>query len=86
MNEYHLSPSKKTWSQSMSSSGKFTKDPLTDTNILHVYPIGDLKEHDKKGTKCWCQPDVEYIGDGALVTHNSADGREAYETGRRKRH
>ena len=46
----------------------------------HVWPCDDLREHDTSGWSCWCRPEV----DGDTVIHNSADGREDYETGARK--
>lgn len=36
------------------------------------------------GAPCWCNPTVEPEEDGEIVVHNSADGRERYETGERK--
>lgn len=52
--------------------------------IIHTYPLNDLKEHILEGDKCWCKPeDEEYFGN-ILRIHNSADGREDYETGKRK--
>lgn len=47
----------------------------------HVVPLKDLKEH-KTSEHCWCEPEKV---DGVWV-HNSADGREEYEDGRRKSH
>jgi len=46
----------------------------------HVTPRRDLRVHDAEN--CWCQPE----DDGYLIVHNSADGREDYESGKRKRH
>lgn len=58
------------------------------TNILqkngvstHVVPLNDLREHTEDAT-CWCDPRVDE--ELNLVTHNSADNREAFETGERK--
>lgn len=48
----------------------------------HVYPIADTHEHVLEGDNCWCDPLI----DGHLIIHNSADHREDYETGIRKRH
>ena len=59
-----------------------TEDTLTveGAQIVHVYPIDDLRPH-----SCgWCQPRLElYSPLSLLVIHQSADGREAYETGLR---
>lgn len=56
--------------------------------IIHIYPLDDLRPHitdqDNRGV-CWCRPTVEQEGAGYIVTHNAADGREAFETGQRKR-
>lgn len=51
-------------------------------DTLHVVPCNDLKPHvvDDEGS-CWCEP--LYDEDDNLYVHNSADGREAYETGQR---
>jgi hypothetical protein len=58
------------------------------TNIIqkngvstHVVPLNDLREHVEDAT-CWCNPRVDE--ELNLVTHNSADNREAFETGERK--
>lgn len=48
----------------------------------HVYPLNDLREHETEGVDCWCNPEVD--DDGQLITHNSLDGREKFETGERK--
>lgn len=47
---------------------------------IQVYPEGDLREHITDGHACWCGAEEE---DGVIV-HNSADGREKFETGERK--
>jgi hypothetical protein len=54
--------------------------------IWHIYPLGDLREHEtKKGASCWCRPSIQPGCDGSyIVVHNSLDGREAFEEGRRK--
>lgn len=47
---------------------------------VHVMPVDDLREH-RESRRCWCRPVVKK-GPGfasALVTHNSADGRELVE-------
>jgi hypothetical protein len=48
--------------------------------MIHVFPRDDLREHVTKGECCWCKPDV----DEELIIHHAADGREDFETGRRK--
>lgn len=49
---------------------------------VHVVPTNDLREHEPDH-RCWCRPDIKYVGVGVMVVHNSADGREAYEQGRK---
>lgn len=51
------------------------------TEIYHVYPENDLKEHLLDGCKCWCNPEEDEDG---VIVHNSMDGREDFETGKRK--
>lgn len=40
----------------------------------HVYPINDIRAHDTTTALCPCMP--ELLEDGAVVRHNSYDGRE----------
>jgi hypothetical protein len=52
---------------------------------VHVYPVGDLIEHDTETDECICGPVIEPVPDedgsmGWLITHNSLDGRERHET------
>jgi GAF domain-containing protein len=49
------------------------------SEIYHITPVDDLKEHEGTGLRCWCEPVVKDEGVGTLVIHNSADGREFYE-------
>jgi hypothetical protein len=56
----------------------------------HVYPVGDLIEHDTDGDDCVCGPTAEPVerDDGSLVfmmVHHSLDGREAHEARAPKR-
>ena len=48
---------------------------------IHVTPMDDLRPHDFTST-CWCRPQEDAEEPG-MWTHNSLDGREAYETGER---
>lgn len=48
--------------------------------MWHIYPVDDLKEHEVEGDRCWCNP----TEDGSTLVHKSMDGREDYETGKRK--
>jgi hypothetical protein len=57
--------------------------------VTHAVPRGDLFEHVtadwQYGVRCWCCPTAEEDGFGSiLVEHVAADGREDYQTGRRK--
>lgn len=46
----------------------------------HVVPILDTRAHEDC-QDCWCSPRVLH----GVVTHNSADGREDFESGARMR-
>lgn len=51
---------------------------------VHVFPVGDLVEHDTSGVTCVCGPTDEPVerDDGScgwLVVHHSLDGRESWE-------
>lgn len=51
---------------------------------VHVFPVGDLVDHDTDGDGCVCGPTTEPVprGDGSMgwvVTHHSLDGREERE-------
>ena len=49
--------------------------------VTHIIPCDDLWDH-SLDADCWCCPnlDEEYW----VATHQSADGREDFEAGRRK--
>jgi len=57
----------------------------TDGYLFHCVPCNDLKDHviDDEGS-CWCKP--EFDTGYEVFIHNSADGREDYEEGRRLPH
>jgi hypothetical protein len=59
---------------------------VPDAQIWHVYPVNDLREHVISGARgqCWCRPCFHCEPHGWVVVHNSLDGREAFEEGRRK--
>ncbi|HUY05022.1 MAG TPA: hypothetical protein VMV33_17220 [Rhodocyclaceae bacterium] len=44
-----------------------------------VWPLEDLRPHDPFSEACWCRP----TWDERVLVHNSADGREEYERGRK---
>jgi hypothetical protein len=53
-------------------------------STVHVFPVGDLVEHNTDGADCPCGPTTETVfrddgSNGWLVTHHSLDGRERYE-------
>jgi hypothetical protein len=48
--------------------------------IVHVIPFNDAHEHEGS-LGCWCHPVTDEDG---IVIHNSADNREAFESGERK--
>ena len=45
-------------------------------DVYHVLPIDDLQSHEESA-QCACEPKIEE--NGALVMHNSYDGREIVE-------
>ena len=52
------------------------------SNIIHVYPTGDLKEHWVETgdmDSCPCQPTVRFEGVEAIIIHNAWDNREIIE-------
>jgi hypothetical protein len=58
-------------------------------DVLHVYPLGDVVEHDTSTGEpdCACGPQVrpEPQDDGSIgwqIVHHSLDGRELHEGGR----
>jgi len=51
---------------------------------IHVVPHHDNHPHILSRAHCWCKPD--YDEEENVVMHNSADGREDYETGKRRMH
>ncbi len=50
----------------------------TRTDDIHVHPKNDLREH-VMARDCWCQPRCQQEGNGVIVVHQSADGRELIE-------
>ncbi|RTL03548.1 hypothetical protein EKK58_12835 [Candidatus Dependentiae bacterium] len=50
---------------------------------IHIIPIGDIHQHEEN-SKCWCNPSIETEINKDIITHNSLDKRELYETGQRK--
>lgn len=55
-------------------------------NEGHVVPLDDLRPH-SLCEHCWCKPLLDISGtDDPIYIHNSMDGREDYETGKRKPH
>ena len=51
---------------------------LAQNNPPEVTPIDDLRTHEE-GLSCWCKP----VLDDEVIVHNTLDGREAYENGRK---
>lgn len=51
-----------------------------DDEVIHVYPVNDLREHVTHGIECWCKPRVDEYD---VVVHNAMDQREQWEIGRR---
>lgn len=61
----------------MNDGGWFLRE--TESGIVHVLPIDDLREH--LPLDCWCEPTVD---EDNIVIHNAADQRELYERGELK--
>ena len=58
-------------------------DAVTDGDV-HVFPVGDLVDHDTEGGECICGPTTEAVqrDDGSygwVILHHSLDNREARE-------
>ena len=49
--------------------------------VTHIVPGEDLYPHELSAD-CWCGPDLDH--EFWIATHRSADGREDFESGRRK--
>lgn len=52
---------------------------MRPADILHVVPMGDLRDHESSYT-CWCRPTEDEETPGLWV-HHALDGRERYESG-----
>jgi hypothetical protein len=57
---------------------------VSNSDIVHVYPVEDLIEHVLEGDGCLCGVTVEPVEreDGSfgwLYSHHSLDGRENWE-------
>lgn len=61
----------------------YSDDPRAVSTAVHVIPKNDLFPHVLSLHECWCKPHLD-DEDGPVVVHNSADGREYYETGARR--
>ena len=44
-------------------------DGLEDDRIHHVYPTFGRGHVTNKRADCWCHPKVEFVEDGAIITH-----------------
>lgn len=62
------------------------RDIVAGLPVTHVYPEGDMREHDLDGSLCWCSPSIDFEAGSAIVMHNSLDRRELYTSGQIKRH
>jgi hypothetical protein len=60
----------------MSSDPRWQVRHTEQTEMPHVVPIDDLREHEP--AYCWCSPTLD---DGVMV-HHAMDKREEYERGR----
>jgi hypothetical protein len=44
---------------------------LEDDQIHHVYPTFGREHVTDQRDDCWCQPRVEFEGDGAIIIHEA---------------
>ncbi len=63
------------------SHGNDGPDGDSMTEVVHVVPLNDLREH-TASTDCWCKP-TEDEGWPDVWVHHSMDRREEYEEGRK---
>lgn len=56
-------------------------ESMTGDIVVHVIPMDDIRRHELTA-ECWCEPELDY--EHMVAVHNSADGREKFETGERK--
>jgi hypothetical protein len=49
--------------------------------VTHIVPIDDTHDHELS-SECWCDPKLDE--EHWVATHQSADGREDFESGARK--
>ena len=49
---------------------------------VHIKPVGDYRAHVSE-EDCWCHPTSD-IQEPRIFVHHSMDGREDYETGKRR--
>ena len=54
--------------------------------MLHVFPIGDIEEHDTENTTCWCVPEITEEYGQIIIIHNAFDGRTLKEKENEKVH
>ena len=47
--------------------------------MIHIFPIGDIEEHDTTGTTCWCVPEITEEYAEIIIIHNAFDGRTLKE-------
>lgn len=52
------------------------------TSNIHVMPVNDLREH-VDSPDCWCKP-TPAEDEPRVLVHHSMDGREDFETGKRR--
>lgn len=48
---------------------KATLDSVEDDEIVHVYPQFGREHVTDQRDQCWCQPRVQFEGDGAIIIH-----------------
>lgn len=66
------------------NDGGYRDDPdesRSDLDQYHIVPVNDLREH-TAAPDCFCHP-IRDEEEPTVWIHNSLDGREAFEPGRR---
>lgn len=46
-------------------------EDVPDDRIHHVYPTFGREHVTDKRAACWCQPRIEFEGDGAVIIHEA---------------
>lgn len=50
---------------------KLVPEDIEDDRIWHVYPQFGRQHATESRGQCWCQPRIEFEGDGAIIIHEA---------------